>query len=696
MASDSLRPMRTRLVLSLIICLGLAFPRLSPPARAAEEDILDLGTELETEEWKEKVEKKFEEMPLEPEDYSVAGTKHPQRLSQAPSAITVLDEKDIRAYRVSSLEELLRIIPGLDMAIITPADKQVGIRGFYPIGSNTVLVLVDGREVNVTFIGGVFWNLLPITVDDIKKIEIIRGPGSALYGANAYSGVINIITKGPREERRAEAISEIGVYNTELGTMLFKAKGAQNWKRLGLKVSADYNELRSFSNTEEISSKLERFYLRSHYDISGNAQIDLDGGFLFDDSRFYSLMGELPVSNSYLGHLNLSGKWENLSCRFSWHRFDFDVEFNSPLLNPDLISALFEGHYPVEAGIHNFDTGLEYYLYIGQGNRLTLGVSYLLNIFSSPILEKKEKREDRFGVYFQNEWSLHPSLNFIAGFRYDYNSQTEEDYSPRISLVYSLDRNNTFRASLARAFRKPTFFEYGMEVPAFKELDILYSPDLGNEHINSFELGYNSHLFRRLNLAAAFHYNQYRDVTHFGDGFKFENYHLYADGIGGEIAADFIITPDLRGFANCSYLEPIDKSEDGEMAMSVNRYTKFRANFGLNFLPAPGISLSLLGDLIGPREDYFFDPQESSFLSAQEVQQKIDTQFLLGIRASYSFLRDRAEFGIKVFNLLDDNSRQYPGSDWTHDIDGDGVDDIENFGGEKLARTITGFLRLSW
>jgi len=701
----------------LLLAFWLALAPWLAPALAqdtqanpsSEDKLLDTETEVNTEEWKKQVEQKFREMPLEPEAYSVVGAKHPQTISQAPAAISVLDENDIRAYSVSGPEELLRIVPGMDVVIATPAFKQVGIRGFFPVAANTILVLLDGREVNVNFLGGVFWNLLPITIDDIKRIEIIRGPGSALYGANAYSGVINIITKDPRDERRADGIAEISGYNRELGAASVKAKFSQVWENLGLKASADYNDQRSYNDPREISTRTIRTYLRSHYEPSGSTRLDLDAGFLTNDSRYYTYLGELPVSDASLGQVNLFGNWEKLNFKLGWSRYDFKFAFDSPLFPEGSLKKLFQGvstDYPAGVETNNLEAGLESSLYLGTTDRLTVGANYILNIFASPALVKEFNQENRIGTYLQNEWSPVPPLSLILGLRYDYNSQTKQDLSPRLSIVYSLARNHALRASFARAFRKPSFFEYGINVKAFEAIGkllnpglggrIIYSPDLGNEHINSFELGYNSRLFRRLDLSANFFYNQHRDIISFDNAdLVYVNYSRYADSFGGEIALNFIIHPRLKGFVNSAFLGTQDLSQHGEMKVQVERYSKYKANLGVNWLPFPGFSFSLIGNLIGPKRDFLINPNTTPF-KVDNVMKIIPTQFLLGINSSYSFLGDRAEVGVKVFNLLDDNRRQYPGDDWDYDLDGDGNKEKTNFGGERLCRTITGFARLSW
>ena len=695
--------------IGFFVFLGIILLTSSPfPTGASEENeplpgedvLLDIESEIETEEFQENVKKQFEEMFLEPEEYSVAGAKHPQKIREAPASITVLTQEDIQAYSVLTLEELFRIVPGMDVIYISPAHKQVGIRGFFPIAAHTVLVLVDGREVNVNFMGGVFWNLLPIGIDDVERIEVIRGPGSALYGANAYSGVINIITKNPEDERRADAFSEAVFYNTDLGAYSVKAKGSYVWRHLGVKASVDYGEQYSLSHPDELAAKLVRAYVRTGYDVSGTSRINIDAGFITDDFRYYAYMGELPVHDANLAHVHVFGNWEKLKYKLNWYRYDFKLAFDSPLFSRDMILTIFADYpYPMETKTHNLEAGLEYSLYLGPTDRLTVGTGYILNTFSSLDLAEENNQENRIGIYLQNEWRPLTNLNVVLGIRGDYNSQTEADLSPRASVVYSLHRDHTLRGSFARAFRKPSFFEYGMDLAPFHDIlgeRIISNPDLGNEHTNSFEIGYNARLLRRLQLSTVLYYYQYRDVMVFAKELVYRIQEDYADCFGGEFHLDFIIDRFLKGFVNYALLEPIDRSDgDPHILHLIDRYSEHKINAGLSWRPLPGLSAGLLLNYLSSRKDSVID-QTTSFPTHEDLEQKLNAQILVGLRLSYTLLDDRAELGIKAWNLLNEDSRQFPGDDWVFDLDGDGEPEQTNYAGESLKRIITGFFRLSW
>jgi iron complex outermembrane receptor protein len=124
--------------------------------------------------------------------------KTSQSLSETPAAIHVLTQEDIRRSGATNIPDLLRIVPGVQVAELDNNIFAVSIRGFNDIHANKLLVLVDGRTVYNNIFSGVIWSFLTLIMEDIDRIEIIRGPGSSVWGANAVNGVINIITKNSK------------------------------------------------------------------------------------------------------------------------------------------------------------------------------------------------------------------------------------------------------------------------------------------------------------------------------------------------------------------------------------------------------------------------------------------------------------------------------------------------------------------
>jgi iron complex outermembrane receptor protein len=122
-------------------------------------------------------------------------SKSDQKMSRTGSAVFVISPEDIPRSGATNIPDLLRMVPGVDVAQIDANTWAVSIRGFDSTVSNDLLVLLDGREVSNTLSAGVFWDVLDLPLEDVERIEVIRGPGGSVWGANAVNGVINIITK---------------------------------------------------------------------------------------------------------------------------------------------------------------------------------------------------------------------------------------------------------------------------------------------------------------------------------------------------------------------------------------------------------------------------------------------------------------------------------------------------------------------
>jgi iron complex outermembrane receptor protein len=122
-------------------------------------------------------------------------SKTEQKLSQAAAAIFVITQEEIRRSGATNILDLLRMVPGMDVSQINANDWAVSARGFNQQFSNKLLVLIDGRAVYTPLLGGVNWDTQDVPLEDIDRIEVIRGPGATLWGANAVNGVINVVTK---------------------------------------------------------------------------------------------------------------------------------------------------------------------------------------------------------------------------------------------------------------------------------------------------------------------------------------------------------------------------------------------------------------------------------------------------------------------------------------------------------------------
>ncbi|HWW87512.1 MAG TPA: TonB-dependent receptor plug domain-containing protein, partial [Vicinamibacterales bacterium] len=132
-----------------------------------------------------------------------SASRKEQRADQAPAAVYVITQDDIRRSGITVLPEVFRLVPGMQVAQINSSDWAISVRGFNDLWSNKLLVLVDGRSIFTREFSGVLWNAQDLMLEDIDRIEVIRGPGGTVWGANAVNGVINIITKSANDTKGA-------------------------------------------------------------------------------------------------------------------------------------------------------------------------------------------------------------------------------------------------------------------------------------------------------------------------------------------------------------------------------------------------------------------------------------------------------------------------------------------------------------
>jgi len=156
-----------------------------------------------------------EALYLKEETVSIA-SRYEQPISRAPSDVYVITDEDIRSSGSTDIPTLLRRVPGMEVMQTNAVDFNVSVRGNNQVLANKLLVLVDGRSIYIDQAGNTIWKLLPVTLVEIKRIEVLKGPASAVYGFNAFDGVINIVTKSPEEMKG----TTLQVAGGEVGTLL--------------------------------------------------------------------------------------------------------------------------------------------------------------------------------------------------------------------------------------------------------------------------------------------------------------------------------------------------------------------------------------------------------------------------------------------------------------------------------------------
>jgi iron complex outermembrane recepter protein len=209
-----------------------------------------------------------EELALIKEEETVSiASRHEQPISQAPSNVYVLTDDDIRHSGATDIPTLLRRVPGLEVMQTTGADFNVSVRGDNQLNANKLLVMVDGRSLYVDMPGGLFWKNLPVTLPEIKRIEVLKGPAAVVYGFNAFDGVINIITKSP-EEMKGTTLQRgrrTG-HDLECGRPCGQARQVR-----GIGFRSAMIRTNNGRNRDALAFRTHRFQVQSDYALTGGS-----------------------------------------------------------------------------------------------------------------------------------------------------------------------------------------------------------------------------------------------------------------------------------------------------------------------------------------------------------------------------------------------------------------------------------------
>jgi len=583
--------------------------------------------------------------------------------------VYVITDEDIRQSGATDLPTVLRRVPGLEVMQMSGADINVSIRGDNQTTANKLLVLVDGRSIYVDVQSNVYWKAIPVTLPEIKRIEVLKGPASSIYGFNAFDGVINIITKSPEEIKGTTLQFGGGTYGT-ISSAAIQAGTAGN---LGYRLSVGHDQNQQWRNSDALAFRSNKFNAQTAYALSGGAKVTIAGGIVnvnrFDGPIVDVFQLSTPFTDSYV---NAGYERPNFFVRASWREWNASPTFITvPQLANSIRLADQNGHsnnVPFVGNTYNVEA--QHSVTFGPTNRLTYGVNYRVNTLSSPAITQFSN-ENRLGFYLQDEWNMSQSLTAVAGVRYDMDTFIHPTISPRFTLLYTPVQDHTFHAGVSIAYRPPTLFETyqdtrtlitGVPIPQITT----GSTSLNPEEIVSYEIGYQGWYFRhRLRVRADLFFNHISNLiealptspltTSYRNG-------GVADIYGGEAGAEFLVTRWLSGFANFSYQE-IGQTITGDAQRGAPR---FKANVGLRGEWDNGINgeaaLFHVGSATYPV------PATFSAFGVTSPNPRVGSYNLFNIRAAYKFWKQKAAAGyvrdaeaaVSAFNALDDRHKEHP------------------------------------
>lgn len=455
-------------------------------------------------------------------------SKKAEPIMQAPSAVFVITQDDIHRSGATSVPDMLRMVPGVHVGRIDANKWAVSVRGFNGSFANKLLVLIDGRSVYTPLFSGVYWDVQDVVLDDIERIEVIRGPGATLWGANAVNGVINIITKSAPQTQRAQASLNVG--NKDRGTATF---------RFG----------RALNNEASLRVWVKRTDYGNHDDVYGRSAEDhwnlLHGGFRLDYNRteratftfqgdlysgqtgqtriYPSLQAPFAVVLGQRGEMagsNLLGRWNG---RFS-ERASSTVQVLADY------SSRSEGF--IDAQLTTFDLDCQQNWLPSQRFELTLGagvrtvhteIDSTTYVYATPSADNAEI----FSAFVQAKVNLiDDHLSLTGGSKFEHNSYTGYEYQPSVRALWQFSGRTSMWAAVSRAVRTPSIGErighvwLGVVPPLttanptdmLMTVAIVPSPDFDSEHLLAKEIGMRFNPSPSLWIDATAYANEYDDL----------------------------------------------------------------------------------------------------------------------------------------------------------------------------------------
>ena len=496
---------------------------------------------------------KPEEPPVYEEQVVVTASKVEQQLVNAPATVSVVTADVIASTPATNYAELFKSVPGVNVSQTSARDFNITMRGATSTLATSTLALLDGRSLYLDFFGFVAWDLLPVNPNELKQIEVIRGPASAVWGANAMNGVVNFISKTPRELNGNSATMTFGTFGRDIdggqqlgNGALFGINGTHaravndRWayklsaggytsdpyaRPTGAIPNGTGTQYPNYTNTGTTQPK---FDARVDYDQE-KYKLVFAGGYSGTDGIFHTGIGPFDGTGVGVGYGTM---------RYTRGGLKFNVFTN--ILNGEALGLLAIGTdgqpilfqfntktYDVEFG--NINT-------VGTRNVISYGGNVRFNSFDLSIAPRGDSRTE-LGGYIQDEIFLNDKVRISLGARLDkYDNIEDPVFSPRATLILKPNPANALRVSYNKAFRSPSLINNFLETtiinrvdlaqinPAFAglpgrnfafPLNAVGNEGLSEESNESYEIAYTGIINNRATVSAAIYWTKSTDEIFF-------------------------------------------------------------------------------------------------------------------------------------------------------------------------------------
>ena len=445
-------------------------------------------------------------------------SRAPEATRLVPAAIHVITQEDIRRSGAHSIPEALRLAPGVQVARISAGTYAIGIRGFADRLARSMLVLIDGRAVYNPLFAGTYWETQDLLLDDVEQIEVIRGPGGTLWGANAVNGIINIITKPAAATRGTQVMAGSGTSEPAFASVRYGAAAGDAWN---YRVYA-----KAFNRTSQYHADgLEYDGLRSgqggfRADWSGSG----DRSFSVHGDIYDARLGTRPTITTYTPPYGITAERDaplsggNVVARYALPVGRSRVEAQAYYMRSH------RDEIPVAETRDTFDLDLQQTAPRWRRHQFVWGVGYRLTSGDitaiAPSAFTPETRTDHlYSAFGQDDLEVVPSrLRVIVGTKVEHNDYSGGALQPGARLLWTPATSHSAWASVTRAVRTPSRVEtdytttslVSAATPTFVRL--LPNPDFRPETTIAYEAGYRARPLSSVSVTLSGFYNALDDV----------------------------------------------------------------------------------------------------------------------------------------------------------------------------------------
>jgi len=509
-------------------------------------------------------------------------SRKPQKLTESAAAVYVISNEDIKRSGAMSLPEALRLAPGVEVAQINASTWSITARGFGGKFSKKLLVLMDGRTIYTPLFSGVYWDVQDTLLEDIDRIEVIRGPATAMWGGNAMNGVINIITKAARD-------TQGGLLTASIGTEVKR----QTALRYGDKVGDDFF-YRVYGKHKKNDSSVDATDTNDSFDENDLNQIGFRADWAMSEKNTFEFQGDLykgqveqrqPVATlspivglmdvdreNQLSGFNILGKWTHqLSTTSDWS------------IQAYYDRAKRQDTATVDIKVDTLDIDFKHQFTIAEKHQIIWGVGYrrvLDDLLGKNAVHFAPHRRllHRYNAFFHDEIELLPNkVSLIIGSQFEHNDFTGFEIQPNIRVKWNIDEQSLAWASVSKGLGIPdrSTENARVDVRAIAGAPPILVAFVGNESMEpeeviAYEMGYRTFFGQGNLFDISFFYNDYSHLRTNELGTPFVEatpapLHVVQPLVGGfdkkaesyglELVAEWAVNKDLTLKGQYSYFE---------------------------------------------------------------------------------------------------------------------------------------------